>query len=45
MQVWINLGPLLYHFAEAYSQEEVSCLIRYVWLTTVSAVISEKNKS
>ncbi|KAG0579109.1 hypothetical protein KC19_4G073800 [Ceratodon purpureus] len=35
MQVWINLGPLLYHFAEAYSQEEVSCLICYAWLMIV----------
>ena len=23
LQVWINLGPLLYHFAESYCQEEV----------------------
>jgi hypothetical protein len=23
-QVWINLGPLLYHFADVYGQEDVS---------------------
>lgn len=26
-QVWINLGPLLYHFADMYNQEDVSLLI------------------
>lgn len=23
-QIWINLGPLLYHFADMYGQEDVS---------------------
>lgn len=26
LQVWINLGPLLYHFADMYSHEDVSSL-------------------
>jgi len=41
-QVWINLGPLLYHFAGMYGQEDVSFIFlqcSYIYIHIYGAVL------